>query len=436
MPRWPGRVAAPVTLLTPAPVPVSGRPRAADGVPAWLSTTALALGGFGIGTSEFATMGILPLVTGDLGATIPQGGSVVSAYALGVVVGAPLLAVAGARLPRKALLIALLAFFTAGSLLSALAPSLGWLLVARFASGLPHGAFFGVAGIVAASLVPPDRRGRAVARVLLGLTVANIVGVPLATLLGQQLGWRTTYLFVAGIGALSAVGVARLVPRLAALPGAGAARELGALRRAQVWLTLLVGAVGFGGFFAVYSYITPTLVELTGLSEAGVPLALVLFGLGMTVGTEVGGRLADRGVVRTMALGLVGVLVVLVAFALTAHHLVPAMLGIFLLSASGSLTIPALQTRLMDVAGDAQSLAAAGNHASLNVANAVGAFLGGAVLAAGHGYRSPALVGAALAAAGLVVLGASVALERRTAAGCGGGWESNPPGPDTDPHRF
>ena len=400
-----------MTLLTSAP---PAPPSATDRVPAWLSITALALGGFGIGTSEFATMGILPIVTGDLGVTIPQGGSIVSSYALGVVVGAPLLAVAGARLPRKALLMLLIAAFTAGNLLSALAPSFGWLVVARFVSGLPHGAFFGIAAIVAATLVPPDRRGRAVARVMLGLTVANIVGVPLATLLGQQLGWRSTYLAVAVIGVASTAAVARLVPRLAALPGASAARELGALRRPQVWLTLLVGAVGFGGFFAVYSYITPTLVEVTGLPVAGVPAALVLFGLGMTAGTEVGGRLADRGVVRTMALGLVGVLVTLVAFSLTAAHVVPALLAIFLISACGSVTIPALQTRLMDVAGDAQSLAAAGNHASLNVANALGAFLGGAVLAAGFGYTSPALVGAALAAAGLAVLGASVALERRT----------------------
>ena len=405
-------MSAPTTTVTAPAAPPSPDVRVPSRVPAWLSITALALGGFGIGTTEFATMGVLPLVTGDLGATIPQGGRLVSAYALGVVVGAPLLAVAGARLPRKVLLLVLMAAFTAGNLLSALAPSFGWLLVARFASGLPHGAYFGIASIVAASLVPPDRRARAVARVMLGLTVANIVGVPLATLLGQQLGWRSTYVAVAVIGGLTVAAVARLVPRVAALPGASPARELGALRRPQVWLTLLVGAVGFGGFFAVYSYITPTLVEVTGLAESGVPVALVLFGLGMTIGTEVGGRLADRGVVRTIALGMAGVLVVLVAFSFTVQHLVTAMVGIFLISAFGSLTLPALQTRLMDVAGDAQSLAAAGNHASLNVANALGAFLGGAVLAAGYGYTSPALVGAALSALGLAVLGVSVSLER------------------------
>jgi len=400
-------------LTLPAPTDVAAR--VTDRVPAWLSIAALALGGFGIGTTEFATMGVLPLVTGDLGATIPQGGRLVSAYALGVVVGAPLLAVAGARLPRKVLLLVLMGAFTAGNLLSALAPSFGWLLVARFASGLPHGAYFGIASIVAASLVPPDRRARAVARVMLGLTVANIVGVPLATLLGQQLGWRSTYVAVAVIGVLTIAAVARLVPRVAALPGASPLRELGALRRPQVWLTLLVGAVGFGGFFAVYSFITPTLVEETGLAESGVPAALVLFGLGMTLGTEVGGRLADRGVVRTIATGMGGVLLALVAFSLTVQHVVGAMVGIFLISALGSLTLPALQTRLMDVAGDAQSLAAAGNHASLNVGNALGALLGGAVLAAGYGYTAPALVGAVLAGLGLLVLAASVALERRTA---------------------
>ena len=385
-------------------------------LPVWLSLTALALGGFGIGTTEFATMGVLPDVAGDLGATIPQGGHLVSAYALGVVVGAPLLAVIGARLPRKALLLCLLAAFTVGNALSALAPSFLTLELARFASGLPHGAYFGIASIVAASLVPDERRARAVARVMLGLTVANVVGVPLATLLGQQLGWRSTYLAVAVIGLLAIASIARFVPRIAALPGASPRRELGALRRPQVLLTLLVGAVGFGGFFAVYSYITPTLTEVSGFAEAGVPIALALFGIGMTVGTEIGGRLADGSVVRTIYLGMASVTVVLLAFTVTAHNAVSAAVTVLLIGASGSLCLPALQTRLMDVAGDAQSLAAAGNHAALNVANALGAFLGGLVIAAGLGYTAPAVVGAVLAVLGIGVLSASQVLERRTAA--------------------
>jgi MFS transporter, DHA1 family, inner membrane transport protein len=379
-------------------------PREAPAAPLWLSIGALALGGFGIGTTEFATMGVLPDITGDLGASIPAGGHLVSAYALGVVVGAPLLAVVGARLPRKVLLLSLLVAFVVGNAASALAPTFRSLEAARFASGLPHGAYFGTAAIVAASLVDPARRARAVARVMLGLTVANVVGVPAATLLGQALGWRSTYWAVSAIGLLALLAVALLVPRVAALPGASPRRELGALARPQVWLALLVGAVGFGGFFAVYSFITPTLTTLAGFSDAGIAVALALFGLGMTVGTEVGGRLADRDVVRTVYAGMGSVLVVLLLFTWTVHSTVPAAVTVFLIGASGSLCLPALQTRLMDVAGDAQALAAAGQHAALNVANALGAALGGAVIAAGLGYTAPAVVGALLAAGGLGVM--------------------------------
>lgn len=400
-----------LTSLAAPPAPEAPRPL----VPVWLSIGALALGGFGIGTTEFATMGVLPDVAGDLGATVPEGGHLVSAYALGVVVGAPTLAVLAARLPRKALLLVLMAAFTLGNALSALAPTFGSLVLARFASGLPHGAYFGIAAIVAASIVPPDRRARAVARVMLGLTVANLVGVPLATLLGQALGWRSTYWAVTVIGALAVLAVAHWVPTVPALPGASPRRELRALSSLQVWLTLGIGAVGFGGFFAVYSYITPTLVEVAGYSEAGVPVVLALFGLGMTIGTEVGGRLADRSVVRTIYVGMGSTALVLLAFTVTAHSVVPAAVTGFLIGACGSLALPALTTRLMDVAGDAQSLAAAGNHAAFNVANAVGAFLGGAVIAAGLGWTAPAVVGALLAAGGLGVLTVSVALERREA---------------------
>ncbi len=392
-------------------------------VPVWLSLTALAVGGFGIGTTEFATMGVLPDVAGDLGATIPEGGHLVSAYAVGVVVGAPVLAVLGARLPRKALLLALMAAFTLANGLSALAPTFGTLVLARFASGLPHGAYFGVAALVAASLVPPGRRARAVARVMLGLTVANVVGVPLATLLGQQLGWRSTYWSVTVIGVLALAAVARAVPETALQDGAGARQELGALRRPQVWLTLLIGAAGFGGFFAVYSYISPTLTEVSGYAESGVPVVLALFGIGMTVGTELGGRLADWSVVRTMYLGLGSTAVVLAAFPVTARGVVSAGLSVLLISVTGSLCLPALQTRLMDVAGDAQTLAAAGQHAALNVANALGAWLGGVVIAAGLGLTAPAVVGALLAVVGLGVLTASTVLEQR------GGRAVEPAGP-------
>lgn len=382
--------------------------------PVWLALTALALGGFGIGTTEFATMGVLPDVAGDLGATIPHAGRLVSAYALGVVVGAPVLAVLGARLPRKGMLLVLLVALALGNALSALAPTFGSLELARFASGLPHGAYFGTAAVVAASLVPPARRARAVARVMMGLTVANVIGVPLATLLGQQLGWRSTYWSVAVIGGVALVAVQRWVPQVAAHPGASPRTELGAFRRPQVLLTLLVGAVGFGGFFAVYSYITPTLTNVSGFAVAAVPVALALFGVGMTVGTEIGGRLADWSVVRTIFLGMGTTGLVLLLFTLTAHNAWTAGATVLLIGASGSLCLPALQTRLMDVAGDAQVLAAAGNHSALNLANALGAFLGGAVIAAGYGYTAPAFVGAGLALGGIAVMAGSVALERRT----------------------
>ncbi len=407
--------APPTDLGAPPAGPTDPSEAARRAAPVWLAIAALAVGGFGIGTTEFATMGVLPDLTRDLGATVPQGGHLVSAYAVGVVVGAPTLAVLGARLPRKALLLALVAAVLTGNLLSAVAPTFDTLAAARFVSGLPHGAYFGIGAVVAASLVPPDRRARAVARMMLGLTVANIVGVPLATVLGQHLGWRSTYGSVVVISALALVAIARFVPAVPAAEGAGPRRELGALARPQVWLTLLVGAVGFGGFFAVYSYITPTLVEETGLGVAAVPLALALFGVGMTVGNEIGGRLADWSVVRSLYIGMVAVSVVLFAFSVMVHTVVGAMVGVFLIAAAGSSSIPALQTRLMDVAGDAQSLAAAGNHAALNLGNALGAFLGGLVITAGYGYTAPALVGGVLALCGVVVLTVSQLLERRTA---------------------
>jgi DHA1 family inner membrane transport protein len=376
-----------------------------------LSLLALALGGFGIGTTEFATMGVLPQIAHGVGTSVPTAGHLISAYALGVVVGAPLLAVVGARLPRRLLLQLLMAAFALGNLASAVAPSYGTLLAARFASGLPHGAYFGVASLVAASLVPFERRGWAVSMMMLGLTVANLLGVPVSTALGQQLGWRAAFALVAGIGLLAVAAITAAVPRVPAEAGAGMLRELGALRRSQVWLTLALGAVGFGGFFAVYSYITPTLTSVSGIAESRVPLVLALVGVGMTLGTLVGGRLADWSTDRTIALGLVGFVVVMVVFPLLVQTSPSALVAALLLG-GGSAMMPSLQTRLMDVAGDAQTLAAAANHAALNTSNALGAWLGGAVIAAGYGWTSPAWVGAALALGGLAVLAVAVRTRR------------------------
>ncbi|MDQ1724645.1 MAG: transporter, family, inner rane transport protein [Frankiaceae bacterium] len=382
--------------------------------PAWLSIGSLAIGGFAIGTTEFVSMGVLPQIAADVHATIPAAGHLITAYALGVVVGAPMLAMLGARLARKTQLLLLICGIAVGNLLSALAPSYDTLLVARFLSGLPHGAYFGVGGVVAASLVAPERRGRAMSNMMLGLTIANIVGVPISTLLGQSLGWRSTYWAVTVIAAVTAIAIARNVPYVPAHDGANIRSELTALRRMQVWLTLITGAIGFGGFFAVYSYITPTLTEVSHYKLVAVPIVLSLFGVGMTIGNVVGGRLADWSIPGAIYIGLSSVIATLLVFTHTAHSLIAAGATVFVLGGTGSLMIPALQTRLMDAAHHGQNLAGSLNHSALNLANALGAFLGGLVIAQGYGYTAPAVVGAALATGGIGVFTVAVLTARRT----------------------
>lgn len=381
----------------------------------WPAIVALGVGGFAIGTGEFVIMGLLPEVAGDLGVSIPQAGHVISAYALGVVVGAPVLAVLAASWPRRALLMALMALFALGNLASALAPGYLSLNALRFVAGLPHGTYFGVAALVAASLAPPDRRASAVGLVMLGLTGATLVGVPIAAWLGQHWGWRAAFVLVGAIAAVACVLVRRGVPDLPAAHGASPLRELGALARPQVWLTLGIGAVGFGGMFSVFSYIKPTLTEVAGLSVGAVPAVLALFGLGMVVGNLVGSRLADKALMRTIAGLLLWSALVLGAFVFTAHHVVTAALSVFLVGTVVALA-PALQIRLMDVAGDAQTLAAALNHSAFNMANALGAWLGGVAIAAGLGWTSTGWVGALLALGGMVVFGVAVWQGRRARA--------------------
>jgi len=372
-----------------------------------LSLSAMAGGGFAIGTTEFVTMGLLPDVTGDLGVSIPRGGWLVSAYALGVVVGAPLLAVLTARMDRRRLLLALMSAFTVANILSALAPTFGGLVTARFLTGLPHGAYFGIASVVAASLVGPQRRGRAIAAPMFGLTVANVLGVPASSFLG----WRSAYWFVALVAAATVVAVRRWVPPVPVSDGAGARRELSALSRPQVWLTMGVGAVGMGGVFAVYSYVAPILTNSAGWSAHAVPLGLALFGIGMTIGNVLGGALVDRSVRRTLLTGFAAVLTTLTLFPFAARTAWTAGAALLVLGVVGSITVPALQTRLMDVAGDAASLGASLNHSALNLANAAGAFLGGVVIDAGLGWTSPAWVGAALALSGLTLATVSLVVE-------------------------
>jgi DHA1 family inner membrane transport protein len=387
-----------------------------------LALLALALGGFGIGLTEFVAMGLLPNLAADLPPDIwsvsheqanAQAGWLISAYALGVVVGAPTIAALAARFPRKQLLLACLTVFTLGTIVSAIAPTFETVLLARFVAALPHGAYFGIAALVAATLMGPGKRGQGVALVLSGLTIANVVGVPVITFLGQQAGWRVAYLAVAGVFALAFLAVVLVVPLQAGDPAATMRRELAALGRPQVWLALLIGAVGFGGFFAVYTYVAPLVTNVTGLSASFVPLGLLALGLGMTIGNFVGGRGADRHVMGTLFVCFAAFAVSLAGLGLTASNPVAVFVFLFLVGGSASALSPAIQTRLMDVAGDSQTLAAAINHSSLNIGNSLGAYLGGVVIAAGFGYLSPTWVGLALCVPGVLLAVVSAALSRR-----------------------
>lgn len=375
---------------------------------------ALAMGGFAIGTTEFVSMGLLPQLAAGVGVSIPTAGHVISAYAVGVVVGAPVIAVFGAKLPRRELLVGLMMVFLLGNAASALATGFASLTLARFFAGLPHGAYFGVASLVAAGLVRPERRGRAVSRVMLGLAMANVAGVPAATWLGQHAGWRSAYWLVTVLAALAAVLVLWLVPYVAADREATGRNELKAFRDPQVLLTLLAGAIGFGGMFAMYSYIAPTVTDVAGLGEGLVPVYLLVFGIGMVFGTPLGGRLADWSIFRALLASSLAMALALVMFTWTAQFFVLGLLTAFTLSVVSSVLVTNLQMRLMQVAGSAQTIGAAMNHASLNIANALGAWLGGLVVAAGYGYTSPSWVGAGLSVAGFLVLLASAALHRRT----------------------
>jgi DHA1 family inner membrane transport protein len=379
-----------------------------------VAVVALAIGGFAIGTTEFVTMGVLPDIAEGVGVDIPSAGHVISVYALGVVVGAPVIAALSARLPRRALLIGLMAAFLIGNGLTAIAPGYGTLLVARFLTGLPHGAYFGVASLVAASLVGPHLRGRAVSSVMLGLSVALVAGVPAATWLGQTAGWRSAYWLVVVLAAATIAAVLAVVPSMPGRPEATIRGELGALRRPQVLLTLGVGIVGFGGMFALYSYIAPLVTDVAELSRGTLPLVLFVYGIGGVVGTALAGRLGDWALFPSVAGALVTLMVVLAGTALVAPWAPGLVVGVFLVSVSGSTLAILLQLRLMETAGEAQMLGAALNHSALNLANALGAWLGGLVIAAGLGFRAPSVVGVGLAALGLLPLTISAVLRRRT----------------------
>ncbi len=375
---------------------------------------ALSVGAFAIGTTEFAAMSLLPFFARDLGIDAPTAGHAISAYALGVVAGAPVIAAFGARLPRRTLLIGLMAMFALANGLSALSPSYHWMLLFRFLSGMPHGAYFGVAALVAASLVPIEKRAQAIARMFAGLTVATIIGVPVANWMGQALGWRWGFGVVAVLALATVTLVAIHAPRDGGDAKASPMRELTALQRPQVWLTLLTGAIGFGGLFAVYTYVASTMIEVTHVSEAYVPLILAIFGVGMTLGNLASAWAADRALNRTVIGIMLWSAASLALFPLLAGNVWTLGLVIFMIGLGGGLGTP-LQARLMDVAGDAQTLAAALHHSAFNVANAVGPWLGGLSIAAGHGLVSTGWIGAALSLGGLAVFLIAIALQRRTA---------------------
>lgn len=363
---------------------------------------ALAAGGFAIGTTEFATMSLLPFMAEGLGIDEPTAGHVISAYALGVVVGAPLIAAGAARIARHKLLLLLMALFALANGLSAVAPTYGSMLFFRFLSGLPHGAYFGVAALVAASLVPADQRTKAVARVMLGLTTATVAGVPIANVLGQSLGWRWGFGLVAAVALLTVLLVWLVVPRQQPDKGASPMRELGALRNEQVWLTLGIGAIGFGGMFAVYTYLASTLMEVTNVGANVVPIVLAIFGIGTTLGNLIVPRFADRGLMPTAGALLLWSAAALACYALVASNIWAISIAVLAVGFGGALGT-VLQTRLMDVAGNAQSLAAALNHSAFNAANALGPWLGGLAIASGYGWTSTGWVGFGLALGGLAV---------------------------------
>lgn len=380
-----------------------------------LTLFALALGSFCIGTSEFASMGILQLFSASLGIDIPTATNAIAAYAFGVVIGAPLVTLVAARLNRRTLLLCLMGLFIIGNVLSALATNLGMFALARFVSGMPQGAYFGAGAVVASYIVGPGHGGKAFALVMTGLTVATIIGSPLATFLGQTMGWRNTYFTVAGVAVLAFIALSVWVPRTEALRGGPVAQELTSLRKPAVWAMMLVAALGVASIFAVYTFIGPFVTDTAELDQAWIPIALALFGLGMTAGNLIGGRLADIYPARGLGIGFGSALIVLAVLATSGSAvwiLMPALFGVGM---TMMVAIPTIQVRLTGLAPEAPTLMGAMNLAALNVANAIGAWAGSVTIAAGHGLLSAVWAGFGLTLLGLLIFALTLPKEPQLA---------------------
>ncbi len=381
-----------------------------------LPILALAVASFCIGTTEFVIMGLLPEVAADLGVSIPAAGLLVTGYALGVVIGAPIIAVGTARLPRKPVLIGLAMMFVLGNLLCAIAPTYWTLMIARVITAFGHGAFFGIGSVVAASLVPANKRASAIALMFAGLTLANILGVPGGTALGEAYGWRATFFAVVVIGLLSVAAIAFLVPAGVAPPGkGGVAGEVKVLGKLQVWLAMIISALASGSLFAVFTYIKPILTDVTGVSVESVTWILLLFGGGMTIGNIIGGKLADWKLMPTAIGALVVMAAIHVAFAELSYSAPAAILLIFMWGVITFVIVPPMQMRVVETASEAPNLAATLNQGAFNAGNAAGAWAGGAAISMGVSYADLPFVGAAIALTAFGVALFSFALDRRDA---------------------
>ncbi len=374
---------------------------------------ALALGGFGIGLTEFVITGLLPEVAADYGVTETTAGWLVTGYALAVIVGALGLTAATTRLPRKQVLVGLLVLFVVGNTLSAAAPTYGLMMVGRVVAALCHGAFFGIGSVVASGMVARERRTSAVALMFTGLTASNVLGVPFGTFLGQALGWRATFWAIAAIGVVALVGVLVLVPGVRQSEQPSLVRELGAFRSGQVWLSLGITVLGYGGMFGAFTYIAYTLTSVSGFAASTVPWLLVLFGIGLFVGNFVGGKAAARSIDGTLLVVLSSLTVVLALFAVVATSPVLTVVALVLMGAFGFATVPALQTRVMTHAEHAPTLASGANIAAFNLGNALGAWIGGLTIAAGLGYTSPIWAGAGITVASVVLTAVAATIGRR-----------------------